>query len=83
MYPRNAHQAASNPKSHVLRQIEYFYHTGKNDHVLQSLAQWRGLNRKYAQAEVKIRAKSSGGHASSFQRLIFLNNEYPCVFSFP
>jgi DNA-binding beta-propeller fold protein YncE len=27
MYPRNALQAASNPKSHVLRQIEYFYHT--------------------------------------------------------
>jgi hypothetical protein len=25
MYPRNALQAASNPKSHVLRQIEYFY----------------------------------------------------------
>jgi hypothetical protein len=24
MYPRNALQAASNPKSHVLRQIEYF-----------------------------------------------------------
>jgi hypothetical protein len=28
MYPRNALQAASNPKSHVLRQIEYLYHTG-------------------------------------------------------
>ena len=28
MYPRNALQAASNPKSHVLRQIEYSYHTG-------------------------------------------------------
>jgi hypothetical protein len=28
MYPRNALQAASNPKSHVLRQIEFFYHTG-------------------------------------------------------
>jgi integrase/recombinase XerD len=28
MYPRNALQAASNPKSHVLRQIEYFCHTG-------------------------------------------------------
>jgi hypothetical protein len=30
IYPRNALQAASNPKSHVLRQIEYFYHTASN-----------------------------------------------------
>jgi hypothetical protein len=28
MYPRNVLQPAGNPKSHVLRQIEYFYHTG-------------------------------------------------------
>jgi hypothetical protein len=28
MFPRNALQAASNPKSYVLRQIEYFYPTG-------------------------------------------------------
>jgi hypothetical protein len=34
MYPRNALQAASNPKSHVLRQIEYFYHTA-NEMFLQ------------------------------------------------
>jgi hypothetical protein len=29
MYPRNTLRAASNRKSHVLRQIEYFYHTSK------------------------------------------------------
>jgi hypothetical protein len=35
MYPRNALQAASNPKSHVLRQIEYFYHMGNPHHLKQ------------------------------------------------